>query len=461
MNSLLSSMLTTLNGAASATRAADEARVSTARAQSAKAEASGQFSQLLRSYDKPAENPKPAAEASPATAAPPDPKNRIESKTEGKTEIQRQEARSASLKKSPEAAAKNSAEPSASAYAAKPVAQASEEVIATTAEKKSADDAAESVEPVNDGAAAGPGSAIAALLTPLTPTPLLLALQIGAAKPPGSAIAADDAAETDDGKDSARSSVKGGENTPPLGIAAKGAQTAHAAHAAAENFKAKADDASEHDSAARTSATDFATAVLDAVQAQPAALRNAEAGQRAQSAGTMIEGITSASAQAPQTPLSPAGTDPGSTARVTVASPLYTPGFAPEMAARLSVLAADGVQTAQLHLNPAEMGPVAVQIVIEGQQARIEFQADQANTRAVLERSLPDLAAALRESGLTLSGGGVFQQFADQDPSRAQPRNDGKATRRNSREDSDTLTTLPPRAAAVARQTQGVVDLYA
>ena len=133
------------------------------------------------------------------------------------------------------------------------------------------------------------------------------------------------------------------------------------------------------------------------------------------------------------------------------------------MAARLSVLAADGVQTAQLHLNPADMGPVMVQIVVEGQQARIEFQADQADTRAVLERSLPDLAAALRDSGLTLSGGGVFQQFAGQDQSGAQARSDGSSAPRrgSSRDVSDSLAALPARVATVARQTQGVVDLYA
>jgi flagellar hook-length control protein FliK len=135
------------------------------------------------------------------------------------------------------------------------------------------------------------------------------------------------------------------------------------------------------------------------------------------------------------------------------------------MAARLSVLAADGVQSAQLHLNPADMGPVAVQIVLEGQQARIEFQADQADTRAVLERSLPDLAAALRDSGLTLSGGGVFQQFAGQDSSAAQDRNETNGSRRSGRAGADALpdtrSDLPARTAALARPTQGVVDLYA
>ena len=76
-----------------------------------------------------------------------------------------------------------------------------------------------------------------------------------------------------------------------------------------------------------------------------------------------------------------------------------------------------------------------------------------------------DLAAALRDAGLTLGGGGVFQQFAGQDRSAAQARGEADASRRSGRAATDsladTLSTLPTHAAAVARPTRGVVDLYA
>lgn len=111
-------------------------------------------------------------------------------------------------------------------------------------------------------------------------------------------------------------------------------------------------------------------------------------------------------------PLAAAG-DPGASATlpsVDVADRMDTPGFAPSLASQVSVLARDGIERAEIRLNPAEMGPVAVQILIDGSQARVEFTADQAVTRQALESSLPQLAAALREAGLTLSGGGVFQQ---------------------------------------------------
>ena len=96
--------------------------------------------------------------------------------------------------------------------------------------------------------------------------------------------------------------------------------------------------------------------------------------------------------------------------------PLHSPVFAPALGAQISLFAQDGVQTARLLLNPPEMGPVAVQIVIDGNAARVDFQADRAATRDVIEASLPALASALQDAGLTLAGGGVSQQPPRQPP---------------------------------------------
>ena len=71
------------------------------------------------------------------------------------------------------------------------------------------------------------------------------------------------------------------------------------------------------------------------------------------------------------------------------------------------------MQEARLQLHPAELGPIAVQIVLDGVQARVDFRAEVAATRQAIEAGLPELASALREAGLTLAGGGVFQQARD------------------------------------------------
>lgn len=201
-----------------------------------------------------------------------------------------------------------------------------------------------------------------------------------------------------------------------------------------------------------------AASTAEAASAKPATSVNAPAAA-AVAAPSSFEAVLGASqAQHSRNIAEPAapGTS-GSGARLELSQPLHSPAFGPEMAARLSLAAADGVQQAQLHLNPAEMGPVSVQIVVEGQQAQISFHSDQADTRAVLENSLPELAAALRESGLTLSGGGVFQQARNPEE-QAQPAHGRSAVRSESSDDDSGVPLGTPIRTTASR---GVLDLYA
>lgn len=131
-------------------------------------------------------------------------------------------------------------------------------------------------------------------------------------------------------------------------------------------------------------------------------------------------------------------------------------GFGEAFATQVSVLARDGVQQAELHLNPAETGPVSIQIVLEGTQARIDFGADALPTRQAIERSLPELAAALREEGLTLSGGGV----SEHPRGREAPAPDG-ATAATARRGGDPGSPAPVLHAVRTPRPAGGIDLYA
>ena len=108
-------------------------------------------------------------------------------------------------------------------------------------------------------------------------------------------------------------------------------------------------------------------------------------------------------------PTPPASIGAAAPVAVAIATPLNAPDFAQQLGLRLSVLARDGVQRAELHLNPADMGPVSVQIVMDGTRAHVDFGADMAATRQAIEAGLPELASALRDAGFTLAGGGVSQ----------------------------------------------------
>jgi flagellar hook-length control protein FliK len=143
-----------------------------------------------------------------------------------------------------------------------------------------------------------------------------------------------------------------------------------------------------------------------------------------------------------------------------VQAPLHGAAFAPELGARVSLLAVDGVQRAELQLNPSEMGPVSVQITVDGSQALVSFHAAQAETRAVLEQSLPELAAALQGQGLTLSGGGVFQQFSGDGPA-GQARGEAGAMGETRGAPPGGAAGEPAPATAPARRTTGLLDTFA
>jgi flagellar hook-length control protein FliK len=139
-----------------------------------------------------------------------------------------------------------------------------------------------------------------------------------------------------------------------------------------------------------------------------------------------------------------------------VATPVTAPEFAQSLGVQVSVLARDGIQQAELHLNPAEMGPISVQIALDGTQAQVNFGADSAATRQIIEGGLPELAAALREAGFTLSGGGVHSQARGQ--GEGGESNGGKGSGRGGSSSSETEVT--PRRIS-ARVSAGGVDVYA
>lgn len=74
----------------------------------------------------------------------------------------------------------------------------------------------------------------------------------------------------------------------------------------------------------------------------------------------------------------------------------------------------DGPMTAELHLNPADLGPIQVKIALEGQSAKVDFAAAAAETRKAIEASLTALSTALSDVGLNLTGGGVSAQTSQQ-----------------------------------------------
>jgi flagellar hook-length control protein FliK len=152
-------------------------------------------------------------------------------------------------------------------------------------------------------------------------------------------------------------------------------------------------------------------------------------------------------------PAAPLSTPSAAVPYIELGTAVTAPQFREAFALQVSHLARDGIQHAVLQLNPAEMGPISVQIALDGQQAQIHFGCDSALTRGIVENGMPLLAASLREAGLTLSGGGVSQHA----PEQRQGSNPGGAPPERA------FTAEPDRAATVGtlRVSAGRLDTYA
>lgn len=153
----------------------------------------------------------------------------------------------------------------------------------------------------------------------------------------------------------------------------------------------------------------------------------------------------------------PRNADTAAVLQAELRAPVGSGEFAPALGSQLSVMVRNGIDHAQLKLNPADMGPIDVRISLDGTQAQVDFSAANAATRQALQEAVPALATALRESGLTLSGGGVFEQPREQ---RDDTRQDGTRQRGDTQ---GTTADLPagPAPAERATRARGVVDLYA
>jgi len=118
--------------------------------------------------------------------------------------------------------------------------------------------------------------------------------------------------------------------------------------------------------------------------------------------------VTSLNSAAPQRHTTPAALSDARPMQSFVHVPLHDPRWQSEFSNRVTWLArSGGNQTAEIHLNPANMGPIRVQVVMNDDQATITFTAQHGVARDAIEASLPRLREMFMGSGLQLAQANV------------------------------------------------------
>jgi len=132
-----------------------------------------------------------------------------------------------------------------------------------------------------------------------------------------------------------------------------------------------------------------------------------------------------------------------------IATPAHSPRWADDLGARVAMMVRGAESTASLQLTPVDLGPVEVSVTVRDSQATIHFGAAQAETRALLEASIPKLREMLAAQGFNLMDASVSQGFT------RQPRSDAPAPVRGQVEAEAEVRTVS-RITAL-----GLLDLYA
>ncbi|MHB0775312.1 flagellar hook-length control protein FliK [Halomonas sp. WWR20] len=123
--------------------------------------------------------------------------------------------------------------------------------------------------------------------------------------------------------------------------------------------------------------------------------------------------LTTASAPGAQATASPAnGTPSASSPPITAAlnTPLASPEWGASLSQQLVRIQQRGDQRVELHLNPAELGPLSVSLKMGEQQAQLHFSSAHASVRAAVEGAIPQLREALADSGISLGEAMVSDQ---------------------------------------------------
>jgi flagellar hook-length control protein FliK len=112
------------------------------------------------------------------------------------------------------------------------------------------------------------------------------------------------------------------------------------------------------------------------------------------------------------------GADVARTETATLQAPVGSDTFAQALSDQVTMwvqkMPDDGAMSAELHLNPAELGPIHVKISLEGKDAQVNFAAAAVETRQAIEASMNALSTAFSDVGLNLTGGDVSAQTSQQ-----------------------------------------------
>jgi flagellar hook-length control protein FliK len=144
--------------------------------------------------------------------------------------------------------------------------------------------------------------------------------------------------------------------------------------------------------------------------------------------------------------------------QLTVNMPLANNAWADEFSQKIVWVATQHGQSAELHLNPPQLGPLDVLIKVNGDQATALFTSPHAVVRDAIEQALPKLREMLADNGIMLGNTTV----SDQSPREQQTKQTDQPHKREGWQTKmDQANLVGGTQVKSGRHHQGLVDTFA
>ncbi len=156
-----------------------------------------------------------------------------------------------------------------------------------------------------------------------------------------------------------------------------------------------------------------------AVESQTTAAASASGAQVQPTSGSVAAPeLAHRSLEASPTAPPQGGNQPGS---LEITSGLHEPGWGDELGDRVAVHLAQGGRSAELRVNPADLGPVEMRVSIDRDRATVSFVSHDAAVREAIQEAMPRLRDAFSAQGLQLVEARVGADAGSGQQSRGSP----------------------------------------
>lgn len=144
-----------------------------------------------------------------------------------------------------------------------------------------------------------------------------------------------------------------------------------------------------------------------------------------------------------------------------VSAPIHTENWPQQFGEKVVWMAKNDLQTAQININPPQLGPVQITLNLSGDQATAVFASPHAEVRQAIESSMPQLRDMLASAGINLGDANVGANLAQQNQNNAfQSPNRAQSALENAILPANDNAPVAGTAMPL-KQGRGLVDLFA